>query len=89
MVAPVVDLNGAAAGTGATLGYTENAAATAIAPAGASLSSSQIVVPPSALPNPPAGTYVFGLQVTNFLNYTSAIVYQTVLVSGTPRCSMG
>ena len=31
---PVVDLNGAAAGTGATLGYTENAAATAIAPAG-------------------------------------------------------
>ena len=34
LVAPVVDLNGAAAGTGATLGYTENAAATAIAPAG-------------------------------------------------------
>ncbi|MGB9366363.1 MAG: FG-GAP-like repeat-containing protein [Xanthobacteraceae bacterium] len=31
---PVVDLNGGGAGTGATLGYTENDAATAIAPAG-------------------------------------------------------
>ena len=32
--APAVDLNGATAGTGVTLNYTENAAATAIAPAG-------------------------------------------------------
>jgi hypothetical protein len=32
--APVVDLNGATAGTGSTLSYTENGAATAIAPAG-------------------------------------------------------
>jgi 6-phosphogluconolactonase (cycloisomerase 2 family) len=31
---PVVDLNGAGAGTGSILGYTENAAASAIAPAG-------------------------------------------------------
>jgi hypothetical protein len=31
---PVVDLNGAPAGTGTTLAYTENAAATAIAPSG-------------------------------------------------------
>jgi hypothetical protein len=36
---PVVDLNGAAAGTGATLAYTENAAATAIAPAGVTTDS--------------------------------------------------
>ena len=33
--APAVDLNGPAAGTGVTLGYTEDDAATAIAPAGA------------------------------------------------------
>jgi VCBS repeat-containing protein len=34
LVAPVVDLNGAAAGSGATLDYLENAGATAIAPTG-------------------------------------------------------
>src|SRR5690242_16033141 len=34
LVAPVVDLNGPGAGTGTTLAHSENAAATAIAPAG-------------------------------------------------------